>query len=763
MSASGDRAYWEQAENVPRELVPSVFVDPPDARGGISSTCLVIGARGAGKTFLLDHTAEMHNGCAVKIDLRRHLSSAHEQARRGAASFTFDLRLAAELAGKSAALLGFAIATSIAESGRGMPAQETLTATLPGKLRHLQTLNGEHSLLQIREEIERAPLAMFSADTNGDSPLRAYLEQLGAELQEPLLVLFDRGDLVVAPTLEPVFSLLDQAANYTAVAAMRPGIPSQSMSFLTRSGIVPGDHYPVVYVGQYPRSAAWRAFVTAALNQQPEEFRRHLAALPDDLLSLVLDLTRDSIRWAVDIIWRFGVFSSGQGTKAALDEALIHCRNKMQRFARASLADINKDVGTYVAGLRKDAFGGGVPDRPVLVDLATTEQQELTPTPSDVDVFVALGLRHGVLGMPNGEAWYPGDSPRELEVNPLLLSLSKGPFGRLETEEPARVRHTPSQIRGGGRRPQRPFKVFVGHTMNDVVSQAIPAALAAELSKFQVRRPFEVETGRSGAGLWAETVRKRIEAAHVVVGDVTRMRFDVLAELGYGYGFARHIIPVVESKDQIDLLPPWLRRFNVSWVGSEEGVQLTAAWCANAVTSGSRRKGPPPVPTRVLWLRSLDWNANTEDGYSNFCLQNGLTFESSGIDGDDAGEGRAASPSELFGLVASAGLLVASIDGRQGDQFVHFAAASVAARPQAKGSSPPRRVILLVHPDLDARQRDIVAESISSHPNIEVVSGADTRVARHALRRYVESIQSWRRSYRPPDVLGSDYEDGPES
>src|SRR4051812_7757889 len=78
-----DRVYWEQAEHVPRELVSEVYREPPDAPGGIERSTLIVGARGAGKTFLLDHTIDKYRGVALKFDLQKQLWSLTGQSRRG--------------------------------------------------------------------------------------------------------------------------------------------------------------------------------------------------------------------------------------------------------------------------------------------------------------------------------------------------------------------------------------------------------------------------------------------------------------------------------------------------------------------------------------------------------------------------------------------------------------------------------------------------------------------------------------------------------
>ena len=128
-------------------------------------------------------------------------------------------------------------------------------------------------------------------ETN-EAPLRAAQQNQG-----PLLLLLDKGDMVLAPSLVPAMELLDQSRDFTALLAMRPGHASQLLAN-AGSGGVAGDHYHVVHLGVSPRSVEWSTFMMEAIRAQ---LGNRVHEVSFDSRAWMTAISRDSLKTALEL------------------------------------------------------------------------------------------------------------------------------------------------------------------------------------------------------------------------------------------------------------------------------------------------------------------------------------------------------------------------------------------------------------------------------------------------------------------------------
>jgi hypothetical protein len=233
-----------------------------------------------------------------------------------------------------------------------------------------------------------------------------------------LLILLDRAEEIPYPCLTPVLSLLDQIHPFFTIIAARPGIlgPDQ---LLTSDTPTPGDHYDIRHLGASPYSDEWRAFQVDVLKAWiPAAF----SDLPLDALTLLLRLSRDSSRHALELVYN-AVNAEGVYVEEFTLKRIELLRDTLLSAAQGKLRRLNPDLKELIRTVRR-RFDPVV--LPVLLVLGLDSQRSLAmPRPiremTREEKFVRLALRTGFFSVKDGATWHPYAPLDAVELSPLFL------------------------------------------------------------------------------------------------------------------------------------------------------------------------------------------------------------------------------------------------------------------------------------------------------------------------------------------------------
>lgn len=293
--------FWVDGEKIPDSRLKDVFQTPPDATSPFLRSALVIGARGAGKTTLFRYLKESHTGVGVHLSLAAELGCIHKETGLGPLAKECPTHLQKSLPGKTISLLAVALAEKLIRKGVNVPLEMLLECLPPALRAQTKTLDAG-GVTEIQRQIAGCGVSSFDGLANGRS-LSDFVPACGrasALARGPLLVLLDRADQVNAQCLLPVFELLDQSSDYTALVAMRPGHTNHAIEDIA-GHVVPGDHYDVTHLGIQPSSPTWHTFVEGSVRAQAEllGFMDQFRGIPDDVKRWITILSRDCVRTAL--------------------------------------------------------------------------------------------------------------------------------------------------------------------------------------------------------------------------------------------------------------------------------------------------------------------------------------------------------------------------------------------------------------------------------------------------------------------------------
>lgn len=694
---------WVDGEQIPDDRIEDIFHPPPGLPLRFLRSALIVGARGVGKTTLFRYQKCIHSGVAIHISLATEFATLTRQTGFGPLATDVPRELEAAIIGKASSLLALSVAERLARRGMSIP-REALIQCLPSVVRQtLDTLTPEH-LFQMKTDVAVTPLKAFE-HLAAERPLPRLVSALGEAIGQshgPFLLLLDRADMVLAPSLTPVIELLDQSTHFIALIAMRPGHAGQTIADVSNNAIA-GDSYSVMHLGMLPRSQQWRAFAEAAIAAQLGPV---LLTIPDELRGMIISVSRDSLRIALELFARYVSVPPGQ-SKEELITAIEDCRENQLLAAQRVLQSFHPNFRGLVARMRQDAIKRFSRNgNPLLLAIEARPVESLFETATRSSKFVDAGLRCGALCMPEGLRWTPGISPAEVEIPPILLWDRADGFAiREKTPEPITLRINETEmLRASGGRPKTP-SIFVAFRMRISESMRFRRDIEQAIRKHHRLNAFQVLDGHVPAGAtWAKIIRERIRGASAVVGDISGMSSEVLFELGFAYGLKKIIIPAVADPSEVSVLPPWLGETQLGHYTNEAGINgLLASIESHLIDPEFSRVASPaqPIPSLIVWLRTLSWNAHAFEQASSAVQREGLRIEtfSSGT------------PQEIvLRRAASAALLIVSLDGTPDDALLHFVCGAIAAKPIA-GYGTLRRSVLIIE---EPRQtgRSFVAESV---------------------------------------------------
>lgn len=136
--------------------------------------------------------------------------------------------------------------------------------------------------------------------------------------------------------------------------------------------------------------------------------------------------------------------------------------------------------------------------------------------------------------------------------------------GTANTNKKNRIRAKSSGNRAQSKKAPIPVKVFISHSSKD----ASLTKLIVELLKTSGLKDEEIRcTSVPGYGVMlgqavATTLRNNIEECEIIIAVLTKQAlqsFNVLLELGAGWGFDKILIPVLGPGVEVSDLPSWIR------------------------------------------------------------------------------------------------------------------------------------------------------------------------------------------------------------
>jgi len=692
----------------------------------------------------------LHEGTAVKLTLSADLASISEEVPKGYLATDSDVDEERGIVGKAVALGAAWLAERATKAGVTLETS-SLMAVLPRDVagRAPRRLTSD-TIARLKAKVDDADLDAFTQLAKGRK-LQQFAIALGEACEEqgrgPLLILIDRGDNVVPTSLAAVFQLLDQSDYYTAVAAMRPGpSPPPPLVDMPASASA-GDHYDVYTLGARPRSPEWRAFVEASLRAQTP-LAEGLDQIPREVVNAVLNLSRDSVKVAIEVLGHAVNVAGVQSVEEAALDALTRLAENLQLSAKRVLRQFNSNVTGLLKDLRDDMSAmGAVPGEPCVLSFEAP-RQSLLETTTDIDRFIAVGLRCGAFCLPEETSWAPGHAPLEVEVHPLMLWQRDDGLSVDEPTGGVRLDKTAKDVLGGGR-ARTPVSVFCAYRMRRPRSVEFLDALTREVRRHPALASagIAVTNGKTDPGeRWAKVIRKRIKSAKAVVADVTGMRPDVVFEIGFAYGCSTPIIPVVEDHAARDGIPFWLTDMQVAAFGEPKGLSAVTNRLIKILRDprGARSGPPKPAPSIVVWLRPRDWNLHALDQARGVCNHEGLPLEVYDYPDDPPlavplRDVQDVSIEETIAKAARANLLIVNLDGGRGDDLMHFVAGAVAATPKTGDAGAARRVLVVQKPGMP--ENSLVADSLSRVS--EVVRRTPQGHLHQEIQKFAASYAQW--------------------
>ena len=705
---------WIEGEKIPDERIQEIFRQPPDVPLRYFRSALVIGARGAGKTTLFRYLKEVHDGIAIHISLTTEFASLTKQTGYGALAYDIPSVMEPLIIGKANSLLACSIAERLVRKKCAVP-HDAFFACIPQDVLSSVTQITNDNVMDIKKAIAQAVPQAFE-NLAELQPLPEFVTILGEALEErhgELMLLFDRADMVISPSLVPVIQLLDQSSRYVALVAMRPCPVSSSVSSL---GSIPGDHYSVVHLGTHPYSREWSEFVEGAVMAQ---LKQEFSKIPSKVKSTILTISRDSLRTALELSARYLSVQNDSADKELI-AALEDLKENQLAAAEQTLQRYHSNFRRMLNDLvKKTKAKHGKINGPLVISVEEAPGDDLFNKATRLNRFVEEGLRCGALSMPTNQRWTPGLHPTEFEIPPLLV-WTKGDIVWTGTSiKPITLSMKATELLrspGGGKKSR---VIFVAYRMRIAESKGFRRQLEDLMHSRRDLATTDIIDGQVPAGVkWAEKIRDRIKKSKAVVADVTGMSLEVLFELGFAYGLRKAVIPVISKSSEIFKLPPWLAATQVGTYESREGLLSICSSISTHLSDPEYAQPPKPaqaVPPLAVWLRELEWNKHSLEQFRIAAQKESLKIEVFSELTDDE---------NVIRRAACASLLIANLDGTEFDSLIHFVCGAIVAKPKAgTGGTLPSRVLIIEEPT--QKQMSFLADSLSRCQDVVKIVSLD--------------------------------------
>lgn len=408
-----------EADRVPTEQLEATHVAHPDAPTEFKRSALLVGVRGAGKTFLLRHRRHFIHHGALYINLRVELQSLSRSYGIGSQASDLPADLELLVRRQAVALVAIAIARELLDNESSVTSFDAalLDSIVPRHClasdRHLDS----SSLSDLRRAVRASRDEAWLDENLHAGDLVEFLVELARSLDIPLIVFLDRADDVPAAAVAPLVALLDQSAPFILVIAGRPAV-AHAIPSLHDSGSVPTDHYDVIHLGVDPYSEAWQEFSAEAVS-------RYLAAndvqLPHpDEMRWCHQLGRDSLRRSARLV------QLALASEADLElrmQQVTQLQTTLLAKVRGEMRSLHPDFPAYLRGIKEEAARWLSNERQVALEVeieGTRAAFDLLGERDKFSLALLRAIRAEALCLPQGVLWHPYELPSRFEITPLL-------------------------------------------------------------------------------------------------------------------------------------------------------------------------------------------------------------------------------------------------------------------------------------------------------------------------------------------------------
>lgn len=405
------------ADDFSDEKLELAHVQHPDAPAAFRRSTLVIGSRGAGKTFLLRHRRNTAHADAVYLKLTSVLASIPRNDGIGAHADKINPRVAVQLQAKTAALIGLNFVAGLLKQRPHLELQpEVFDPLLQGELR----AGDRASRTEIRRLLNAAALAPL--DSWSEAPLLPSLQEFFTTINdscgEAQTLFLDGAESASWPSVRVLYLLLDQAVPLLTVVAARPGM-SQLLERQPDSALIPGDHFEILHLGTDPYGERWQSFSKAVVSSALAAFEVDHPS--DEDYSWACAVARDSLRQAVQLAEQ-GFQTIGDLKRRAELVDLIR-QDRLSR-CRSIMAAWNPDFHRLLDRLRGEYWSKAAsgPQPILLIEPKDFAPKLYAGTARDkvADLFTAALLCEAFFYPPR-QKWSPFELPETVELNPLLV------------------------------------------------------------------------------------------------------------------------------------------------------------------------------------------------------------------------------------------------------------------------------------------------------------------------------------------------------
>jgi len=421
MESSG--IFLADGEKLSAEQISATHVPHPGIGEYFHRSTLLIGTRGAGKTFLLRHRKIKHHPGAVYINLVECLQSMARESGLGGRSLNYTDTQRAQIQAKTAALVALTVFDRVIKDGSQKARNAPLGLVAP--LLPPGVVAKGHADRDSLGELRRRVIAWRIGDWPSTTYQAGFLGDVLLEIRDkaaPNLSLFlDRAEDAPAPSVQLLIQLLDQAFGILTVIAGRPGLAALVPDGLDPT-LVPGDHFEIAHIGVHPYGNDWQGFSHAAVGNY---LRANGVAIPRDCsLEWSSKLARDSIRTAITLA-QYGVPTCGPLHLEARANRVRSLRNHQLATVRAELQPENSDFPALIRSvLRRRQVGVRVRQGPQIGLTITIDypsgQMSLLNQRTGLQTLLLKALRCEALYLPPGHIWHPFELPEMFEVPPLF-------------------------------------------------------------------------------------------------------------------------------------------------------------------------------------------------------------------------------------------------------------------------------------------------------------------------------------------------------